>query len=192
MFEVFKTYITDKIELTDQELDMIRAAGVVKRLRKRQYLLQEGDIDVHKKFILKGCLRQYRMGDDGAEHIMRFAIENWWISDRESYTTGLPSKCYIDAIEESEILMWHKSAWEQLVEDVPALQSFEKNLLARSFNASQNRIHAAISYTAEEKYQNFLNTFPDIFNRVPLLMIASYLGISRETLSRIRKQFVNK
>jgi CRP-like cAMP-binding protein len=188
MFETFRKYISDKARLTDDELEMIKAVSVSKKLRKRQYLLQEGDVCRYYCFVAKGCLRQYRAGDDGAEHIMRFAIENWWISDRESIITGEPSKSYIDALEDSDVILWTKDNFNTLLKNIPELHEFLDRLLAKSFNAKENRIHVTISYTAEEKYQNFLNSFPDIFNRVPLHMIASYLGISRETLSRIRKR----
>jgi CRP-like cAMP-binding protein len=192
MFEAFRKYISDKANLTDEELEMIKAVSVHKKLRKRQYLLQEGDVSRYTTFIAKGCLRQYRMGDDGTEHIMRFAVENWWISDRESYTTGQPSKSYIDCLEDSEIILWTKDNYDELQKQIPGLHTFMERLLERSFSAKENRIHAAISFTAEEKYHNFLKSFPDIFNRVPLHMIASYLGISRETLSRIRSQYAHK
>ena len=192
MFEAFRKYISDKANLTDQELDMIEAVSVNKKLRRRQYLLQEGDVSRHATFIAKGCLRQYRLADDGTENIMRFGVENWWMSDRESYVTGQPSKSYIDCLEDSELIFWTKENFDLLQKQIPGLHAFIESLLARSFNAKENRIHAAISFTAEEKYNTFLKNFPDIFNRVPLHMIASYLGISRETLSRIRSQYAHK
>jgi CRP-like cAMP-binding protein len=192
MFESFRRYITEKANLTLDELEMILAASIQKKLKKKQYLLQEGEVSRYNTFIVKGCLRQYRTGNDGAEHIIRFAVEDWWISDRESLTTGLPSKSYIDCLEDSELLLWTKDTFNELKIKIPELRAFEERTLARSFNATQNRIHIAISYTPEEKYQNFIQSFPNIFNRVPLYMIASYLGISRETLNRIRKQFAHK
>ncbi len=192
MFEAFKKYILEKTSLTDEELALIEAASVPKKLRKKQYLLQEGDVSRHNSFIVKGCLRLYRLGTDGNEHILRFAIENWWISDRESYSTGLPTKYYIDALEDSELLTWTKQNWEALEKKIPAFAEFRERLLARSFIANQNRINNHISLTAEEKYQHFMQDYPDFYNRVPLHMIASFLGVSRETLSRIRSQYAHK
>lgn len=192
MFEVFQKYLLNQATLTDEELEMIRVRSVPKKLRRHQYLLQEGDINRHNSFIVRGCLRLYRLGEDGTEHILRFGIENWWMSDRESYTTGQPSKGFIDALEDSELLTWTKESWEELMAAIPELAALIERILERSFNASQNRIHAVISLSAEERYQQFLKSFPDIFNRVPLHMIASYLGVNRKTLSRIRHQFNHK
>src|ERR1700709_975878 len=159
MFETFRKYITEKTNLTADELEMIKAASIPKKLKKKQYLLQEGEVSRYNTFIVKGCLRQYRTGNDGTEHIMRFAVENWWISDRESLTTGLPSKSYIDCLEDSELLLWTRDTFNELKIKIPELRAFEERILARSFNAVQNRIHIAISYTPEEKYLNFVESF---------------------------------
>jgi len=134
----------------------------------------------------------YTVGEDGVEHIVRFAVENWWISDRESYNNGYPSKCNIDALENSKIILIDKPDFLHLLMTIPKLKSFIDNLLARSYDAIQNRIIGAISFSTEEKYQNFIERLADIFNRVPLHMIASYLGVTRETLSRVRSQSVQK
>jgi CRP-like cAMP-binding protein len=192
MFDVFKKYITEKISLTDQELEKIAALSVPKKLRKRQYILQEADICHHNCFVTKGCLRLYRIGDDGTEYIMRFATENWWISDRESFNDGSPSKSNIDALEDSEVILWTKENFEKLSKEIPGLTVFSERLLAKSFHSIQDRLYTQISQTAEEKYESFVNTYPDLFKRIPLHMIASYLGVSRETLSRIRNQSAHK
>jgi CRP-like cAMP-binding protein len=192
MFEAFEKYIREKIMLTDEEMQLIQSVSILKKMRKRQYLLQGGDISRHMSFIAKGFMRLYRVSDDGTEHVLRFAPENYWISDRESYTTGLPTKYNIDALEDSVLITWTKENWTELKQKIPALVTLEEQLLARSFNVNQNRINDTISLTAEEKYQKFLKIYPDIFNRVPLHMVASYLGVTRETLSRIRHQFTNK
>lgn len=191
MFENFRTYILEKTDLTREELGLIEAACVVKKLRKNQYLLQEGDIYRYNTFVVKGCLRLYRLGDDGKEHILRFAVENWWISDRESYVNETPSKSYIDALENSIVLNWNKGNWNSLKQQIPNFVTFEENLKARNSNATLNRIHANIGFSAEQKYNDFVINFPDFYNRVPLSMVASFLGISRETLSRIRNQKAN-
>jgi CRP-like cAMP-binding protein len=192
MFEVFEIYLKEKADLTGEELDAVRAVSVEKKVRKRQYLLQEGDVCHHNCFIVKGCLRFYRVGDDGTEHILRFAVENWWISDTESYNTGNPSKSNIDALENSEVILIDKLDFVNLMMTIPRFKNFIDRLKARSFDAIQNRVMSNISYTAEEKYKHFMTSFPDIFYRVPLGMIASYLGVSRETLSRVRNQSSHK
>src|SRR5690606_19826082 len=185
----FSSYLKENAGLNDEELDRIRAVTVNKKLRKRQYLLQEGDVCHYNCFVVKGCLRNYRVSEDGNEHILRFGVENWWVSDPESYNNGTPSKNNIDALEDSELLLIEKQDFNNLLNNIPDFKDFIYILKAKSFDASQNRIMSNISDTAEEKYSNFIKAYPDIFNRVPLHMIASYLGVSRETLSRIRNQY---
>lgn len=193
MFEGFENYLKEKkIELTESELQYIESLAVKKKVRKKQFLLEEGEVCVQQCFILKGCFRAYRISDDGSEHIIRFAIENWWITDLESYSNGTPSTINIDALEDCEILLWSKENFDLLLNDIPAFNSFRNGLIARSLNASQNRVYTSISFTAEEKYRNFLENNSDIANRIPLQMIASYLGLTRETLTRIRKNMIGK
>ncbi|UAY55653.1 Crp/Fnr family transcriptional regulator [Arachidicoccus terrestris] len=188
MFEVFATYLKQKAELSDPEMEMVRAVTISKRLRKRQYLLQEGDVCHYNCFVAKGCLRNYRVSEDGTEHILRFALENWWLSDQESYNNNTPSKNNIDALEDSELLLIDKDDFNGLVEAIPRFRELRDKLKARSYDVSQNRIMSNLSDTTEERYATFMKSYPNIFNRVPLHMIASYLGVSRETLSRIRNR----
>lgn len=189
MFEVFERYLKERSALTDKEIEQIRAVTVPRRLRKKQYLLQEGDISHYNAFVVKGCLRLYHVGDNGFEHILRFAIETWWMSDYESYNCGSQSKNNIDALEDSELLLIDKKDFDALVETVANFRILKDKLEAKSYNASQARILSNISDTAEKRYENFMKTYPDIYNRVPLHMVASYLGLTRETLSRIRSQY---
>lgn len=192
MFEVFQKYLSEKTTLTDTELEMIQSVSFTKKLRKRQYLLQEGDVWKHYCFVARGCLRIYRVDQKGVEHIMKFCIENWWAGDRESLLTGAPSQCNIDALEDSVLILFKKEDYDELRKKIPAFDDMVNTLIHRSYIASQDRIHSAISYTTEEKYQNFIEKYPDIFSRVPLHMIASYLGVSAETLSRIRTHAARK
>ncbi|MET0635310.1 MAG: Crp/Fnr family transcriptional regulator [Chitinophagaceae bacterium] len=188
MFDVFAKYLTDKITLSEPELTQISSVSVIRKLRRRQYLLQEGDVWRHYAFVCKGCLRIYRIDEEGNEHILKFCIENWWAGDRESLLTGKPSRCFIDAIEESTVLLITKENFNSLCNEIPVFGGLVNELLDRTYIASQERIHVNITYTSEEKYKDFIEKYPDISTRVPLHMIASYLGISAETLSRIRSQ----
>jgi len=192
MFEAFEKYLIEKADLEVEEVNAIRAVSIEKKIRKRQYLLQEGSVCHYNCFVVKGCLRMYTVGDDATEHMLRFAVENWWISDRESYNNGKPSRCNIDALENCEVILIDKPDFSHLLTTIPKFKTFIDSLLARSYDAIQHRVIDAISYSTEEKYQNFITRFPNIFHRVPLHMIASYLGVSRETLSRIRSQSVHK
>ena len=192
MFESFANYLREKAGVTDEELKLLQNVAIEKRLRKRQYLLQEGDVSHYNSFIVKGCLRLYRVGKDGTEYILKFGIENWWMSDYESFNSGFPSKSNIDALEDCELILIKKEDFDHLFNTIPNLKNLRAKLDNRSFDASQNRILSNISDTAEEKYSNFMKSYPDIYNRVPLHMIASFLGLSRETLTRIRQKYTNR
>ncbi|MEO6849525.1 MAG: Crp/Fnr family transcriptional regulator [Mucilaginibacter sp.] len=189
MFDIFAAYLRDKALLTDTEIVQVHACTVSKKIRKRQYLLQEREVCHYNCFVVKGCMRSYRVGEDGAEHIMTFALPNWWVSDQESYNNGTPSKNNIDALADSELLLIEKKDWDKLVSDIPAFRDWRDNLKSKNLDDAQNRIMSHISDSAEEQYKNFITSFPDIFNSVPLHMVASYLGVSRETLSRIRNNY---
>lgn len=192
MFEVFAKYLQNQIQLNDQELEMILKVCVSRRLRKNQYLLQEGDVWRYNAFITSGCLRTYSINDKLQEHIINFAIENYWIGDRDSLLNGTPSRYNIDAIEDSELLLISKDDFAVLMKSIPQFQDLVNLIIERSFAASQDRINSSISLNAEEKYATFLKKQPNIANRVPQHMVASYLGITPETLSRIRKLSLKK
>jgi len=189
MFEVFTKYLRQKIDISDADLETVRLASKVIKLRKWQSILHEGEVWRMNCFIAAGCMRVYRTADDGTEHTIRFGIENWWVSDQESLHFEKPSVYNIEALSACTVITWAKKDWDQLMVAVPAMRKFMEDIIARGYEAAQRRIFILISATAEQKYHEFQNTYPDVFNRVPLHMIASYLGISRETLSRIRKEF---
>lgn len=188
MFESLAAYLIENGGLMPDELKQVEAVTKPKKVRRRQYLVQEGDLSPYMSFVVKGCLRLYRVGDNGTEHILRFAIENWWISDYESYHSGQPAKNNVDALEDSELLMIEKGDFDALCKAVPTFGTLVEKLTTKNFAAHQSRILSNISETAEERYENFMRSYPQIYNRVPLHMIASFLGVTRETLSRLRQR----
>jgi CRP-like cAMP-binding protein len=192
VISVFRDYLKQKGNFTEAELYTITSAAVIKKVRKRQYLLQEGDVWRYNAFVTQGCLRTYSVDEKGAEHILNFSVENWWVGDRESLQTGKPSAYNIDALEDSEVALLGKEKFDQLCREIPALNEMINAILEKSFRVAQSRIHTFISASAEEKYLTFLDKFPHLAMRVPQSMIASYLGITAETLSRVRKQLVKK
>ncbi|MCK8494723.1 Crp/Fnr family transcriptional regulator [Spirosoma sp. RP8] len=186
MINQFDHYLRSKAQFTDDELQQIHACSIPLNLRRRQLLLREGDVCRHKIFVLGGLLRTYRVRADGIESTMRFTIENGWSIDHESYVDQTPSNYRIEAMEESSVLLWTREAMDELFDEIPTFKLLSDRLREQSMNESLQRIFINISYTAEEKYDAFVNAFPDVFRRVPLHMVASYLGLSRETLSRVR------
>jgi len=187
IFEIFKQYTRRYVKLTDEELERIESVCAYKKLRKQQYLLQEGDVWKLHVFIVRGCLRTYSIDEKGVEHIVGFGISNWWVGDRESLKSGKPSKFNIEAVNSSEVILIKAPDFNMLLTEIPAFNEMIDTILDRSFMAAQRRILSFISHSAEEKYQTFLEMYPGFAACIPKNMIASFLGITRETLSRIRK-----
>ena len=188
MFDVFESYLLSKAEFSPAAIERIKAATVAKPLSKHQFLLRAGEVWASQAFVTSGCLRTYTVDGKGAEHILYFAVENWWIGDQESLTTGHPSEYSIDAIEESTVLLIRKDDMDQLRREIPTFDSLINTTLYRSFLTSQHRIHSAISYSAEERYLEFVEKYPMFAQRIPQHMVAAYLGMTTETLSRVRRK----
>ncbi len=186
MYEQFEAYITSQATLTQDELRMIRSLASTRRVRKRHFLLREGEICQHKIFVAKGLLRSYHVREDGSEHIMRFSPENTWTTEHDSLFSQIPSRIHIEALEDSEVVLFTRESLEKIHFAIPEFKAYIDRFLTSTLSQTYERIMMNLSYSSEEKYQDFITTFPDVFNRVPLHMVASYLGVSRETLSRIR------
>jgi CRP-like cAMP-binding protein len=174
--------------LTSEEEAVIVATFQPKKLRKKQYFLQEGNVCKYAGFIVKGAMRQYSVDDKGVEHIVQLYIENWWAGDRESAIMLTPSKYNIEAWEDTELLIITRADMMELIEKIPAIGQMTRLMDERSFIASQRRINSTISNTAEQRYKEFAADQPQFIQRFPQHHIASFLGITKETLSRIRKQ----
>jgi len=192
MFNPLFQYFQKKsgLELTDEEKALIQSSFKLKKLRKKQYLIQEGDICKHMVFVIKGAARMYSVDEKGHEHIIRFGMEGWWLGDYESYMLQMPTRFNVDMLEDTHLLMAPKERFQELIDSVPAVASTIKVIDKQSAIANQQRIHAAISLTAEERYESLQKSNPEFLQRFPQIMIASYLGISAETLSRIKKKIV--
>ena len=174
--------------LTIDEEALIVATFQPKKLRKKQYFLEEGNVCKYVGFIVKGAMRQYSVDDKGVEHIVQLYIENYWASDRESAVTLTPSRFNIDAWENTELLVARVADMLDLIEKVPSFGQMTRLMDQRSFIVSQRRLNSTISNTAEKRYEEFADNHPQFIQRFPQHLIASFLGITKETLSRIRKQ----
>ncbi len=191
MFEVLFSKVEEKIKLSDIEKDICKSLFSPKKLRKRQYILQQDDICKNLIFVEKGILRSYSVDSKGNEHILQFAPEGWWISDVYSFLTGEAAVYNIEAIEDSELLLISRSSLDELYERVPKFERYFRLLSQANMVATHRRLTASLSDSADEKYLRLLSAYPNIVARVPQHMIASYLGITPETLSRVRKRIVS-
>ena len=192
MFELLQKSISEKVSLTEEEFNFCKTLFIPKKLRKKQYLLQEGDVCRYTSFVEQGMLRMFTVDEKGNEPILQFSSEGWWVADLYSFLTDEPSNYNIEALEDCELLLITKESWDILLEKIPAFERYFRILIQNSLIATQRRLMSSISETAEEKYIKLTNNFPGCIQRVPQHMIASYLGITRETLSRVRSQMATK
>jgi CRP-like cAMP-binding protein len=188
MVDTLLAYLTARGSFSPTELARIAAATLVKKVKRRHFLLREDEVCRHMGFVVSGSLRLYRTDERGQEHIVCFAIENGWIGDYESFQSGLPAKGAIAALEDSCLLLWSTESWERLRKEIPAFHAWQSRLVSRCFSTQLDRLYAANSRSAEARYHEFVQSFPELNQRVPLHMIASYLGVTRETLSRSRSR----
>ncbi len=155
-------------------------------VKKKEHLLTEGNVCSANHFILKGCCRMYMNTDEGTEQIVQFAIDNWWITDYNSFDFQKPSHFNIQAVEDCEVAFIKKEIQEDLFSKLPQLERYFRIILQRSFAASIMRIQYIFNQSGEERYRHFNSSFPDFVQRVPQYMLASYLGFTPEFLSKIR------
>ena len=193
MSTLFFKKLNEKISLNLQEEEIIKGLITSKKIRKKQYLLQAGEACKLMTFVEEGALRAFSVNEKGQEHIIRFALEGHTISDLHSFLAGEPSAYNIEALEDTEIIGITKCAWEEIQKLVPKYERYIRLELIAAYAAMQQRITALISFSPEEAYNYFISLYPNIAQRVPQHMIASYIGLTPETLSRVRKRlFTNK
>jgi len=188
MYELILKNIAECITLSDEERDYFISLLKPKKLRRRQYIVQAGDPCKYECFINKGCLRQYYVDEVGQEHVIMFAEEGWWISDMFGLVTGNAALTNVEALEDSELLFVDKNDFDKLLIQYPVFERFFRIKLQRAFIAHQKRLIENMSLPADQRYCNFVERYPSFEQRLPLKQIASFLGITPESLSRIRSQ----
>jgi CRP-like cAMP-binding protein len=191
MIHQFKSYFQSKIDLTDEQFDSISASLKVKKFDKNEIVQFKGDMLKYGFFVGKGLLRAYSIDAKGKEHIIQFAPENWFVSDRNQMHDE-PSDFFIEAIEATEAVIVPDNFMSEASRKVPCLLALNVTMLHNSIRFMQKRINMLLSATAEERYLDFIKLYPNLTLRVPQWMIASYLGITPESLSRVRKELANK
>ena len=190
--ENIETYLSEILEIPRNEVTQCSSFYETKSVAKNEFLLKDGEVCNATYFVEKGLLRMYSIDKNGKEHIIQFAPEKWLISDRSSLYFNEKSNYYIEAVEESEILLLRNDFFKNMGLHFP--KTAEKNdlLLQKHIRNLQNRVNSLLAETAEERYMNFIKMYPDILLRVPQWMVASYLGITPESLSRVRKELARK
>lgn len=188
LIEHFAQYIP----LKEIEKDVLKERVMEKRIKRRQFILQENDVCKYYTFIISGCFKMYGVDDSGSEHNIQFASENEWIADIGSFHSGKPSRLYIEAIEPSLVLQIEKSNLIYLYHHHPKFDRIFRVIIEEKFIELQNRVLQNISSTAEERYRTFMEQYPLLANRLPNTQIASYIGITPEFLSKIRRIYATK
>ncbi|MGV3529851.1 MAG: Crp/Fnr family transcriptional regulator [Flavisolibacter sp.] len=188
MYEVFFRHFNERVKLTGEEEALVKHFLTPKKLRKKQYLLQEGDVCKYIAFVEKGAMKSYVVDESGTESIIQFALEGWTISDLYSFLTGEPATYNIDALEDCELVLISKSAHEELLQQLPKYETYIRLQITNAYLALQRRLTSVISLPIEERYKGFMALYPHIAQRVPQHMIASYMGLTPETLSRLRSR----
>ncbi|HEV7331316.1 MAG TPA: Crp/Fnr family transcriptional regulator [Flavisolibacter sp.] len=185
-------YFDRLIPLNEEERDMVRSRFHPRLFRRRQYVLQEGDICTQFYFVVRGCLRMYKIDEKGTTHILQFAAENYWINDLGSFHGVKPSALNIDALEDTVVLQISHTDLISLYIQAPKFDRIFRVLLENAYVRLQDRLLQNISSTAEERYQTFLEIYPHLVNRLSQVQIASFLGITPEFLSRLRNRRASK
>lgn len=189
MYDAILKSVSKYVDLDAHEVDVCAQYLKPKKLKKRQFLLQTGDVCRHISFINKGCLRTFYIDKRGEERILHFGIEERWTGDLASYISRAPSECLIESLEPCELIQIERDEMEELFLRVPKIEKYYRHVIQNIFIQAQKRIISTIGKTARERYEEFVTTFPNLEQRVPQYMIAGYLGFTPEFMSKIRKEF---
>jgi CRP-like cAMP-binding protein len=191
-FDPLRAYLRSKAPFSEKELDFLEELFVPATLHAGEFLQRAGEPIRFAAFVAKGCLRSYIVDAKGQEVILEFAPGNWWLGDRTFLTGGTTCECFIDAIVHSEVLLFDQRSHQRMVECLPSFAAMFRTAFQKYAAEKDRRIINALSMSAEERYLEFLKRYPRIALDVPQRMIASYLGVAPETLSRVRKHLSEK
>lgn len=192
MTESLKKHIREYIEISDDKLEKYCSAFRIENIKKKDFLLKEGEICEDEGFVLNGCFKVFRTDKNSDDQILYFAVEDWWISDIDSFINKIPSQLNIQAIEDSEILLISREDKEKLYQEIPEIERLMRLKFQMSIIALQRRIIDNLSKPSYERYQDFLRDYPKTAHRLTNIQIAAYLGVTPEFISRIRRKIVSK
>jgi len=191
MKELLKQNISNHISISEDERDIFCGLFEHKFIKKKSFLLQEGETCKFEGFVIKGLFRVYYIDQNGFENILYFAMENWWVTDIDSFTNEKSSQLYIEALEDSEVLLISKKDKEFAYTNLPQIEKLFRIMTQKTHVALQRRMIDNLSKTADQRYLDFIAKYPQLLQRLTNLQIAAYLGISHEFLSKIRKKIIN-
>ena len=191
MLDRIRRNLSTHVTLADREFDSFVSLVQHRQLERRDHLLNPGDVCNFEGFVAAGCLRVYNTDPEGLDHILYFAPEGWWVADTQSFLFESPAELGIDALEPSEMLLIDKASKERLCLENPKFERLFRIMTQNALAAMQDRVIAAMAPSAGERYLDFRRRYPTLERRVPQYEIASYLGISPEALSRIRRNLVD-
>lgn len=186
MENVIINHIQKFVQLEPSEVNVLKSCLNVSQIKRKDHVLQEGQICNTMYFIAKGCMRQYIINSKGTEQTLQFGVENWWITDYLSYHNNSPSHFYIQAVETTEVIALDKSELDSILDQIPQLEKYFRIVAQKAFGAAQMRIKFLFTMSAEGRYNHFNNLNPEFVQRVPQYMLASYLDFSAEFMSKIR------
>lgn len=188
----FIAHIQKRIDLTPEELATLTGTFKLRKVKKRQFIIQPDFVAKYRTYVLEGVFRSYVIGQDGVDHTIQFALEDWWISDINSYLGQKPATMFVVAIEDSTVLQIEHDAEQALKASNHKFETFFRIGAERTAAFHQRRIISALTRTAEERYNDFLETYPSVAQRLPQYALASYLGMTTEFLSKIRNNKVRR
>lgn len=184
--------IAKHIELSAEEVKLFTSLISERKIKRKQFLFREQETATHVAFVVKGCLRAYTIDENGFEHILQFAPPDWWITDMYSFISQKPGNLFIDALEDSDVYLMSRSDQLCLFNDVPKFERYFRILTEKSLVSSRQRLIDSLSYTAQQRYETFCNYYPTLINTLPQKMIASYIGVTPEFLSRMKAETSRK
>ena len=185
-------YIDKHISLSQKEEEFLLSKIKYRKYLKGQFIVQQGDVCNYECFVVSGCTKTFYMDEDGQEHIVMFSIEDWWTSDIGSFITQTPADFNVQCLEKTELIMFSFDIIEELYTEIPKLERFFRQIIEKAFVSSQKRLIRNFSLSAKDRYLYFKNQYPKIEQRIPQYMVASYLGITKEFLSKIKSQLIQE
>jgi CRP-like cAMP-binding protein len=192
MLEVFKTYLREKTQMSEEQFERLSPFLLTREIKKNTIIIRQGDTFSKMIFVTKGLLRSYTIDNKDKQHVVDFAPEQYWIGDQNSFKLSKPSAVFIEAVEDAAVILMDRDFYETAGKIAPGYNAFMVSALLTRLSLMQRRINMLLAATAEERYLEFMELFPDVMSRVPLWMVATHLGMTAESLSRVRKELATK